>query len=106
MVYILAIQLCLISQFFLMVFCECTTFFADTLKSILTRWVMGISLVIVAYYANYLILAPYHVIVAVFFCSVISTFLAFKFIGKEYLNRLQISNRLILLNKYKQGIKR
>ena len=90
MVYILAIQLCLISQFFLIVFCECTSFFADTLKSILTRWVMGISLVIVA----------------VFFCSVISTFLAFKFIGKEYLNRLQRSNRLILLNKYKQGIKR
>ena len=99
MIYISIIQLFLILQFCLVVFCELTPFFADTFKSVSLRMVLGLCLVTLSYYANYLIFAPYHIILIIFALCAISTFLSFHFIIKEYVRRLQRANRLTLLTK-------
>ncbi len=106
MIYISIIQLSLILQFCLVVFCELTPFFVDTFKSVSLRMVLCLCLVTLSYYANYLIFAPYHIILIIFALCVISTFLSFHFIIKEYVRRLQRANRLTLLTKTKRGVSR
>ena len=106
MIYISIIQLFLILQFCLVVFCELTPFFADTVKSISVRMLLGFCLITIAYYSNYLIFAPYHIIMIVFLLCGITTFLAFHFTIKEYMRRLQRANRLTLLTKTKRGVSR
>lgn len=94
-IYIALIQICLFIQTFIVIWCECTPLFANTVKSILFRALTALSLVIVGSSAHYLEKAPYPVLLAVFFIVVISTLLLIKYIIKEHNLRDERLNKIL-----------
>lgn len=94
MIYISIIQACIVFQFFLVIFCDLTRVFANTLKSMLLRWVLAVSLALLGYYVQYLEYVHNDVVFVCFAVVLIVTFLTVHFIGKEYLSRLRKMEKL------------
>ncbi len=87
--YIALIQLLLIIVACLVTWCELTSIFSHSFFSVVARYCVTISLLVLSYYAQYLTIAPMPVVLSMFATSIALTFIMFKYIFKEYLRRTQ-----------------
>ena len=86
-IYIALIQICLFLISAVVVWCEVSPLFADSLWSNCFRWCLGISLTVLGYYAHFLIVAPYFVVFAILIVVFSFTFLSLKMIVNERYKR-------------------
>lgn len=96
MIYIAIIQMCLFIQALLCIFCELATPFSDSLKSVIIRYSISLSLFVVGYYANYLDGVPYQILFCIFVLAIASTFYTAKHIFHEYAKRKRRQEKLML----------
>lgn len=90
--YIVIIQLCLLIWTFLVGWCEMSKMFADTLKSSLARFSLATSLIVLGFYAKFLVLAPYVVVFSAFIVCVLFTALFLKLLIHEHDKRVNVLN--------------
>lgn len=81
------VQLSLILLALLVGFCEVTTYFSNSGVSTTIRFVIGISLLILSYYAKYLLQAPHIVSYCLLVVTLAATFYVSKYIILQYNNR-------------------
>lgn len=86
-IYISIIQVCLFILTALVVFCELTVLFADTVKSVIVRLTIGTGLVVAGYYTNELGNAPYFLTFILLGIVLIFTVFTFKYIIEQYQER-------------------
>jgi membrane protein implicated in regulation of membrane protease activity len=87
--YIWTIQIALFLLTVMVWACDCTPLFADTLKSAIIRGSISFSLLIVGYYASFLILAPHILVFAILVISLASSYYIGKYLYQEYNKRKQ-----------------
>lgn len=85
--YIGTIQLSLLLLTFLVWWCELTPLFSNSLKSILLRFTISMSLLILGCYAHYLALVPIQVTFSFFVLIIASTFYIAKKLMHTYSTR-------------------
>ena len=95
-IYISFIQVCLFILTAIVIFCEITPLFANTVKSVVARLALGIGLVVSGYYTQYLYDAPYFLTFSLLGIVLLFTVFTFKYIVNEYQER---SIRLSKINR-------
>lgn len=92
--YVGIIQIVLFLMTFVILFCELTKVFADTVKSVILRTTVAFALLTLGFYAHYLEYLPYPVVVSLFVITLAACFWTSKFIFKEYIKRKRKQDRL------------
>ena len=95
---IILIQFCLIILAIAIGWCELSKLFKDSIWSNSARGIIGVSLLILGYYAHFLIYVPYIVVFCLFVVVVSLTFICLKLLINEH-------DRRILLNHKESNIK-
>ena len=98
--YILIIQVCLFVLTCIAATCEVIRLWADTWKSVVTRFVIVIALTVLGYNANQLVNVPYFIIFSIVGFSVITTVFTLKYILE------QTQERAIRLSKINRPLHR
>lgn len=92
--YVGIIQIVLFLMTFVILFCELTKVFADTIKLVILRASVAFSLLTLGFYAHYLEHLPYPVVVSLFVITLAACFCTTKYIFKEYGKRKRKQDQL------------